>query len=176
MRQIAGGDYIPDLEYTEEHFHNKVRWYTKKNPQGATDWAAPLDAHLANPYRCISGASTWGTDLNDEALLFGTGDVLTELGTLVWGDIDKILVVANTSSTIYLIRVIWGTGTMAEAITAKQYTEFPYLRGNADNVRKIQEFKMMKVPVVGYKLWAQCQNATDNATLDFVLGVHGYNL
>jgi hypothetical protein len=162
--------------YVEEHFHNIVRWYTKKNPQGANDWCAPLAGHLGQFYRCISGNGTWGADLNDEALLFGTDDVLAELGAgLIYGDMDKILFIANSSATIYLVRIIWGTGTMADAIAANQYTEFPYLRDIADKDRKIQEFKMRKVPVVGYKLWGQCQNATDNATIDFVMGVHAYN-
>lgn len=172
--KVVTDENLDETEYTEEHFHNIVRWYTKKNPQGANDWCAPLDGHLANPYRCISGNGTWGADANDEALLFGTDDTLTELGTLLYGDADRILVTANSSATVYLIRIIWGTGTMADAILANQYTEFPYLRAIADNVRKIQEFKMPKL-AVAIKLWAQCQNATDNATLDFVIGVHGYD-
>lgn len=174
---------LEEAEYAEEHWHNKVRWYTKKTAQTATAWASPLDGNLANVWRVISGAATWGVDgthdpatpPSDEAYLFGTADTLTELGTLVYGDADKILVTANSSATLYLIRIIWGTGTMAAAIAAKQYAEFPYLRAVADNVRKIQDFKMPKVPVAGYKLWAQCANANDNATLDFVLGVHGYD-
>jgi hypothetical protein len=72
------------------------------------------------------------------------------------------------------VRFIWGSGTMADAIAAGQYTTFPYLRGNADNVRKIQ---VINTPLIGidYKIWCQCQNSTDNSTLDFVVGVHGYN-
>lgn len=167
---------LTETEYCEHHVHNMVRWYTKKNPQGANDWSAPFVDHLGQFYRCISGNGTWGADANDEALLFGTADVLAELGTgLVYGDMDKILFLANSSTTVYLVRIIWGTGTMAQAITANQYTEIAFLRGNADNNRKVYEFKMLKVGVVGYKLWAQCQNASDNATIDFILGVHAYN-
>ncbi len=171
-----------DSEYIEEHLHHKVRWYTKKAVPTATSWADALDAHLANPWRCTSGLGTWGVDgshdpegaPSDEAFLFGTADVLAELGSgLVVGNFDQILVTANSSATIYLIRFIWGTGTMAEAIAAGQYTTFPYLRAIADNVRKIQE---IKTPLIGIdnKIWAQCQNATDNATIDFVVGVHAY--
>jgi hypothetical protein len=176
-------DIQRDSEYTEEHMHHKTRWYTKKAVPTATAWVDLLDSHLANPYRCTSGASTWGVDgshdpagaPSDEAFLFGTDDTLSDIGTgLVCGDFDMILVTANTSATIYLLRIIWGTGTMTEAITAKQYTTFPYLRANADNVRKIQ---VVPTPLIGIndKIWAQCQNATDNATIDFVVGVHAYN-
>ena len=168
--------------YAEEHVHNKVRWYTKKAAPSATAWADPLDAHLANPWICTSGLATWGVDgshdpegaPSDEAFLFGTADTLIEIGTgLKEGDFDQILILANTSATVYLIRFIWGTGTMADAITAKQYTTFPYFRAAADNVRKIQD---VKTPLIGIsnKIWAQCQNATDNATITFVVGVHGY--
>jgi len=167
-------------EYTEEHMHHKVRWYGKKAAQTATLWTALLDTGLTQLYRAISGAGVYGTDgshdpaapPSDEAFLFGTGDTL-EPGYVV-RDFDEILIVANSSSTLYLCRIIWGTGTMAEAITAKQYSEFPYFRGNADNVRKIQT---IPTPLIGinYKIWLQCMNATDNATLDFVVGVHGYN-
>jgi hypothetical protein len=172
-----------DSEYAEEHLHNKVRWYTKKTAQTETAWASPVDGNLANYFRCISGNATWGVDgthdptnpPSDEAYLFGTSDTLTELGTgLVYGDMDKILVIANSSTTFYLMRIIWGTGTMADAITAGQYTELVFLRGNADNNRKVYDFKMPKVGI-DYKLWAQCANASDNATLDFILGVHAYN-
>jgi hypothetical protein len=172
-----------EAEYTEDHFHNKVRWYTKKTAQSATAWASPFEGNLANFWRVISGNSVWGVDgshdptnpPSDEAYLFGTADTLTELGTgLTFGDFDKILIVANSSSTVYLVRFIWGTGTMGDAITAKQYTEAVFLRATGDSVRKVYDMKMPKVEV-NDKLWAQCANATDNATLDFILGVHAYN-
>jgi hypothetical protein len=160
-----------DVGYTEEHIHNRVRWYGKKAVQDATHWAVLFDTGLSLLYRAISGAGVYGADTNDEAQVFGTDDTL-EPG-YVKGDFDQILVVANSSATVYLCRIIWGTGTMAAAITAKQYSEFPYLRGNADNNRKIQD---IKTPLVGIhdKIWLQCMNATDNATLDFIVGVHGY--
>jgi hypothetical protein len=172
-----------DSGFSEEHVHNIVRWYTKRTAQTATNWCAPVAGNLANFYRCISGAGTWGTDgshdpaapPSDEAFLFGTGDLLTELGTnLAWGDFDKVLILQNSSNTLYLMRFIYGLGTMADAIAANQYTEMVWFRPAADNNRRVYEMKMPRVPVIGYKLWAQCQNATDNATIDFVLGVHAY--
>ena len=174
--QTTLADVERDAEYSETHVHTIVRWYTKKNPQGVNEWCTPLAGHLAQFWRCISGNGTWGADANDEALLFGTDDLLTELGTgLTYGDMDKILFLANSSTTPYIVRIIWGTGTMAAAVTANQYTEIAFLRAVADTNRKVYELKMPKVGVVGYKLWAQCQNATNNATIDFILGVHAYN-
>jgi len=164
-------DIQKDSEYTEEHMHHKVRWYGKLNPQDATHWAVLLDGHLAQPYRAISGNGVYGADAGDEAQLFGTDDTL-ELGYVV-GDFDMILVTANSSNTLYLCRIVWGSGTLADAVTAKQYSEFVYLRSAADNVRKIQ---VIPTPLIDInaKVWLQCQNVTDNATIDFVVGVHGY--
>jgi hypothetical protein len=176
-------DIQRDSEYSEEHVHHKTRWYTKKAAQTATEWAVLLSANLSTSFRCISGAGTWGVDgshdpaapPSDECFMFGTADTLADLGIgLVCGDFDMILVTANSSNTIYLVRFIWGTGTMADAIAAGQYTTFPYLRTSTDNVRKIQ---VINTPLlsVDVKIWAQCMNASDNATLDFVVGVHAYN-
>ncbi len=156
-------------KFTEDHQHSLRRWYGKRNPQTATQWADGTT--LVLPYHAISGAATWGADANDEALLFGTADTL-EPGYLC-GDFDEILVVANSSSTVYRIRFIWGTGTMAEAIIASQWSEIMFFRPNADNNRKVQ---VLHTPLIDIndKIWAQCANATDNATIDFYVGVHGY--
>jgi hypothetical protein len=164
-------DILNDIRHTEEHVHHKVRWYGKKAIQDATHWAALLDTGLGLLYRAISGLGVYGLDLNDEAKLFGTDDTL-EPG-YVTGDFNEILVVANSASSLYLCRIIWGIGTMAEAITAKQYSEWPYFRGNADNVRKVRTTTTPLIPI-NYKVWLQTMNATDNATIDFVVGVHGY--
>jgi hypothetical protein len=161
-----------DSEYSEEHAHHKVRWFGKKAIQGANDWAVPLDTGLGLLYRAISGAGVYGADANDEAKLFGTTDV--PIAGMVVGDFDQILMVANSSSTLYLCRIVWGTGTLAAAIAAGQYSEFPYFRAAADNVRKIQVTSTSLIGVAN-AVWLQCMNATDNATLDFVVGVHGYD-
>ncbi len=77
-------DLLPGIrsnsEYTEEHMHHKTRWYGKRNPQTATQWAASMSTNLANIYRAISGNGVYGTDPNDEAQLFGTADTLSEIG------------------------------------------------------------------------------------------------
>ncbi len=163
-----------DLEFVEHHLHHATRWYGKKNPQGANDWAVLMDGNLTRPYRCISGLGAYGADAGDEALLFGTADVLWNANFLC-GDFDEFLVIANSSNTVYLLRLIWGTGTMADAIAAGQYTTTPYIRNSNDTTR-IKN--IMKTPVIGIndKIWMQCQNATDNATIDFFVGVHGYEL
>lgn len=156
-------------KFAEDHQHQLRRWYGKRNPQTDTLWADGTT--LALPYHCISGASTWGAAANDEAKVFGSDDTL-EPGYLT-GDFDEILVVANSSATVYRIRVIWGSGSMADAIAANQWSEIMFFRGNADNNRKVQ---VLHTPLIAItdQIWAQCANATDDATIDFYVGVHGY--
>jgi hypothetical protein len=166
-----------DAEYAEEHAHHNVRWFGKLGVQTATNWCARLDTGLTLLYRAISGSGVYGADANDEAQLFGTADI--PISGMVTGDFDEILVVANTSSTLYLNRIIYGTGTMAAAIALDQYSEFPYFRATADTSRKIQIIPTALIPVtiggLPVKIWMQTMNATNNATIDFVIGVHGYN-
>jgi hypothetical protein len=136
-----------------------------------------LSSNLSGFYRAISGNGVYGADANDEAKLLGADDSIPIPG-MIYGDIDEILIIANSSSTVYLCRLIHGTGTLEDAVIANQCTEFPYLRGNADNVRKVMNIPSMKIPLISgglcTKVWVQCMNATDNATFDFVIGIHGY--
>ncbi len=165
-----------EVEYAEEHLHHKVRWFGKLNPQDATHWAVSMQDHLAQPYRAISGNGVYGADPGDEAQLFGTADI--PIAGMVRGDFDEILITANSSNTVYLCRLVWGTGILADAVALGQYTEFPFFRAAADQVRKVMIIPCEKVPIqiggLDVKIWIQCQNVTDNATIDFFLGVHGY--
>ncbi|MDD8013264.1 MAG: hypothetical protein PHX05_07295 [Acidobacteriota bacterium] len=170
-------DSQQDAEYAEEHLHHKVRWFGKLNPQDATHWAVTIDGHLAQPFRAISGNGVYGADPGDEAQCFGTADI--PITGMKWGDFDEILIVANSSNTLYLGRLVWGTGTLAASIGLGQYSEFVFFRPAADNNRKVFVATCEKIPIeiagLPVKIWVQCQNATDNATIDFIIGVHGYN-
>jgi hypothetical protein len=159
-----------ETEYVEEHLHHKTHWYGK-NADQTTNWC---NGATLTPYRAISGSNTWGGDANDEALCFSAADTLPELGTgLVSGDFDMILVLANSSDTVSRLRLIWGTGTMADAITANQYTEIMYVRNASDTTRIPRAFGCPKIAVEN-KIWMQHWNNTNNATIDFFLGAHAY--
>jgi len=170
-------DALKEASYIEDHLHHYVRWFGKLNPQTATNWCVTMDGHLAQPYRVISGNGAYGSDPGDEAKLFGTADI--PITGMLNGDFNEILPLANSSNTVYLLRIAWGTGNLAAAIAAGQYTEFPFFRPSADNNRKITIVTSKKIPtlVAGLptQIWCQCQNASDNATIDFFIGVHGYN-
>lgn len=169
---------LRELEFIEDHLHHNVRWFGKLNPQTATNWCVSMDGHLAQPYQAISGNATWGGDAGDEAQLFGTDDI--PIVGMKRGDFDEILPVANSSNTTYLCRIVYGTGTLAASVALGQYTEFPFFRPAADNNRKVMQTPMIKIPTyiggLPVKIWLQTQNATDNATIDFFVGVHGYDI
>lgn len=165
--------YIQECaEITEEHMHHITRWYGIRAPQTATEWAS---ATSLAPYVCISGAGTWGTDLNDEAKVFGTGDVLWD-NDLTMGDFDEILFTANTSTSLYRFRLVYGSAvqSMADAIAAGQYSETLFIRSNTDNVRVARVVNTQLIGITA-QIWGQCMNASNNATLSFLVGVHGYD-
>jgi hypothetical protein len=160
-----------ETEYVEEHLHHKVHWYGKAADQ-TTNWC---DGATLTSFRATSGDNAWGTAGNDPAKCFSTADTLSELGTgLVCGDFDMILVTANSSGNLYKLRLVWGTGTLAEAITAGQFTELVYSRATGDTTRIPRAFGCPKIGIAN-AVWVVIWSATNDATLDFMLGVHAYN-
>lgn len=157
------------LEIAEDHLHNVERWFGKSADQSGNNWGV---SNTMTPYQAVSGNNTWGTSGAQEAKVLGTADTPIFAGG-THQDIRRVLSVANSSNTIYRIRLIFGLTTSADAITAGQYSEFVYLRAAGDSVRKVAELQNIRVPS-GYKRWIQIWNATNGATLDFFLGIHEY--
>ena len=158
---------LSNADILEDHFHSRERWCGVSADQSGNNWA---DFTLAlNPFHAISGNNTWGADCK----VIGTSDTPIFVGGK-YQDYRRLLIINNSSATVYKIRHIYGLTTSADAITAGQYTEMMYLRGNADNVRKIQDIWVVRVPT-GYKRWIQIWNATNLATIDFFVGLHEYN-
>jgi hypothetical protein len=154
----------------ERHLHNRERWRGKLAVQTATDWA---DDNLL-PFRAISGDNAYGSDPNDEALVLGTDDTPIIAGSAYF-DLHELLVLAASSDTAYKLRIVYGTGTMADAIAAGQFTEVMFIMDTA-----VQQQPHGPVPITmprvatDTQVWAQVWNATDNATIDFVVGLHEY--
>jgi len=159
--------------------NHDIRWYGKKAIQDATHWA---DVATLTPFRAISGANTWGTDGGsggDVAQVFGTADLLWNdprtLEAPNGGIFSKILFHANSSVTIYKFRFIYGKGaqTYTDAINNNQYSELMFFRMNTDTTRIVREVRTRRLPI-DCQIWAQCWNASDNATIDFFVGVNYY--
>lgn len=163
---------LAEVNVIDDHFHNRERWFGKLAVQTATDWGDPASLAL---YRAISGNGVYGTDLNDEAQVLGADDTPAQAGMTLF-DIRRILVVAVSSTTAYVCRVVWGTGTLANAVIAGQYTEFAVIAAAVGPLGRGSPMEViMPRLAIDTKTWLQCKNATDNATIDFLVGIHEYN-
>lgn len=169
--QITTDTILEEVIEIEEHIHNRERWFGQSADQSGNDWAAdnlvPLDV--------ISGNNAYGSDADDEAKCLGTADTPVRAGMTKF-DLHRFLVVGVSQNTVYKMRIVWGTGTMADAITAEQTSEF-MVKFDAVNPQQSAgipfEVKMPRLDS-GTKVWVQCWNATDNATASFFIGLHEY--
>lgn len=165
----------PDVEvyHTEEHIHNREIWFGKSADQSGNNWGtvAGLTA-----FQAISGNGDFGSDADDEAKVLGTDDTPVATGKTLF-DLHRILVVTQDQSTQYILRFVWGTGTMADAITAGQYSLVAVIADSAlEHIAGGAPFDIMMPQIAtGTKLWVQAKNATDNATIDFLVGLHEYD-
>ena len=163
----------------EKHFHNYERWWGKSADQsGVNPWATSLStAAMRTAFRAISGSAAFGADTNDEAQCWGLYDTLS-VGGVAQAKLDfhQMFVTASSVTTIWYIRIVYGSGTLADAITAGQYTEFPIVADAAQNgsINIIVPVMMPRITIGTHKIWIQGKNATDNATIDFLIGGHGY--
>lgn len=161
---------LAEIAEVEGHFHNQARWFGKKADQTnpANVWAA----NALTPYRCISGDGVYGAGASDHALVWGTANAMLNGQTKF--DLDSILVVASDATTVWKMRFIYGAGTMADAITAGQYTEtMVIVPTQAGKIAK-EQIRMPRLTVGTDQVWVQAWNATDDKTIDFFVGIHGY--
>lgn len=157
------------VQVIEEHLHNREVWFGKSADQSGNNWGTVSGL---TPYQAISGNGDFGSDADDEAKVLGSDDTPVFSGmTLV--DCHRLMIDDTSRTTPYIMRLIHGTGTMAEAIAAGQYSIFIYKKESAAGRGGPVEFRMNR-HAVGTKVWVQCKNATDNATVDFFLGHHEY--
>lgn len=155
----------------EKHLHSRERWLGKLSVQTATDWA---DDTLS-PFQAISGNNTYGADVNDEALVLGSDDTPVISGMVKY-NIHKLFITAASSTTAYKLRIVYGSGTIGDAITAKQFTEV-IIKIDASAGATPAEPIIIQCPRLTCgidKVWIQAWNATDNATIDFLVGLHEY--
>lgn len=156
----------------EKHFHSFERWLGKSADQSGNDWA--LEDSLTE-FQAVSGTGAYGADADDEAKVIGTDDAALETGGVKF-DLHRIFFKELSNDTPFIIRVVWGIGTMADAITAGQYTTAMAQNNPAGNKAGGSPINIM-MPRKTWgtdKIWVQAKNATNNATVDFFVGVHEY--
>ena len=153
----------------ERHFHNVERWW---GALGAPDETNAIEANVNRPFVATSGNNAWGATIP----ILGTGDNPV-LATDAKFDIHRLLVTdLDDDTTPWRIRIIWGTGTSADAITAGQWTEIMVMSnavpGNRAGGSPVDV--IMRRENVGVKIWAQAWNDTGAEELSFFTGYHGY--
>jgi len=160
------------IEAIEDHLHRRNRTFGKSSDQSGNNWAT--EDRLV-PFQAISGNGVYGADADDEAKVFGTDDTPLITGENKF-DPGMILLEDVSVDTTYILRLIWGSGTMADAITAGQYSTIPVMFDSTNPQLSAGIPFLIGIPqiTVGMKLWIQAKNATDNATADFYLVAHGY--
>ncbi len=159
------------IEEHDQHFHNREYWFGKSADQSGNNWGTRASL---TPYRAISGNNDFGQDADDEAKCIGSDDTPVRAGSTQF-DFRRVQVVAVSSNTVYLFRIIHGTGTMAAAEAAGQYTEAPFFKESPPSKGSPLDLVQERIPV-SHKAWIRVKNATDNATIDFLSGIHEYPL
>ncbi len=155
----------------EHHHHSKEYWFGKSLDQSGDDWAA----ERLTAYQAISGNDAYGSDPNDEAKVLGLLDTPIITGGQDF-DFHRLLIVDVSVNTEWRIRIVWGTGTMADAISVNQMTVVMVKFDSVNpqlSVGVPVDAGMLPIPA-GNKVWVQAWNVTNNATIDFYVGVHEY--
>lgn len=170
VSNISPTSIAHNTEETERHVHSPEVWFGKSADQSGNNWAADT----LTPFQAIGGSGDYGGDADDEALVLGSDDTPTDAAFFEF-DMRRIMVDGASEDSAYKLRVCWGTGTIGEAISAGQCSEFMLKDDNVGNVEA--DFPIeLQMPQLdsGTKVWIQCKNATDNATVDFFVGIHEY--
>ncbi len=144
----------------EKHIHNREIWFGN----GAVE-------DSLTPYTIISGNNDFGAAV----LLLDSGDTPVDAGMIKF-DPHKTEVISVDTNSEYLLRLIWGSGTVGDAETAKQYTTFPATpSGIGANVSgdPIQA-KANRIICGTDKVWMKCKNASNLAEILIQLGIHEY--
>ena len=151
----------------EHHLHNRERWFGISADQSGNDWG--IEAGLT-PYRAISGAGVFGADADDEAKVLGTDDT-PAIADMTMFDPHRIMVTASSKATDWVLRLVYGSGTMAASEGLGQYSDMMVQEAKKGSPIDVI---MPRTTCADCKTWIRAKNVTDNATIDFFVGIHEY--
>ena len=157
--------YLDDIPIVEEHEHTLERWFGKSGDQSGTNWATESGLTV---FQGESGDGIFGTEIK----VLGSTDTPAVVGKTKF-DFHRIFVDDSSATSPYVVRFIYGTGTVGDAEAAGQYTDVYYKKESAAGRGAPADLRMPLLDV-GTKVWAKVKNATNSATLDFFFGLHEY--
>ncbi len=158
---------LDQVQAIEQHFHTRWRWFGISANQTGDDWAL---ATGLTAFSADSGSGVFGAVIK----VLGPDDTPIFAGHTLF-DSGMILAATLQHTTPYVMQLIWGTGTSADAITAEQFTEVMLIKSTATGAAGGSPFpiRMLRI-AVGTNVWARVKNATDTSTIEFFIGIHEY--
>jgi len=162
----------------ERHFHSRERWFGISANQSGNDWA--LDT--LTPFVAISGADAYGTDHTggagavDEAYVIGTDD-MPGISGMVKFDIHRILILDVDHSTVYKLRIVYGSVDRATSVSTGLYSEITILFDAVSptiSAGSPVDVQMPRLTSGVDMVWIEAWNANDNSQIDFLVGIHEY--
>ncbi len=156
-----------DVEHAVYHDHNEEEWFGKSADQSGNNWATELSL---TAFQGTSGDGALGTAIK----VLGSADTPVRTGKRFF-DLHRLFITASSATTLYYVRLIWGTGSDANVEEAAgRYTDFAYMKESAAGRGSPADVRMPPLKK-GTKVWAKVKNTTNLATLDFFFGLHEYN-
>ena len=138
---------------------------------GAPDETNAIADTVSVPCQIVSGNDAYGTAVP----ICGTDDDPCPTLTQISFNLDRILPITSSIITEWKVRISWGTGTHADAITAGQYTETMVIPNLVVGLPSGNAFPLSTVRIPsGYKVWAEGRSVTNLATMDFYWACHGH--
>lgn len=156
----TSGSVAKLIAEVERHFHNSEIWFGS----GGTE-------DSLTPYTLVSG----NNDFGDAVQLLAPGDTPFVSGNVMF-DAHRVDPVSLDTASTYYIRLIWDSVSAAAGEAARQYTTFPVTpSGVGSNVSGTISDVLARRTTCGTDyLWAKCKNATNEAEIDILVGIHEY--
>lgn len=152
------------------NWHQVLNQYWFSDERWASKLAVPAGNRVTEtgmtPFQAVSGNNAYGTAL----LIMDTADAVGLYSRAVQYNIYKIFVTDVGHTTVYRVRICYGTTTAADAVTAGQYAETIFRTPDIVYDNWLIELRMVRV-LSAWKSWLQVWNATNLSPVDFYTGL-----
>ena len=138
---------------------------------GAPTETNAIASTVTVPFQVTSGNNAYGTAIP----ICGSADDPCPTLAQTSFNIDSVLPITSTITTVWKMRISWGTGTQGAAIAAGQYSETMVIPNLVGGLPSGNPFRADTVRIPNnYKVWAEGWSFTNLATMDFYWGCHGH--
>jgi len=165
--------YFKDLQEraisTNVHTHSPERWRGLRGVQTDDNWAADT---VSAPFVLTSDNNVWGAHVQ----LLGPLDTPITAGSAKFDARTVLITDVSQAANPYKVRIAWGATTYADAVTARQYSEFMFT-STSNAAAQFGGFPFyMQMPNLasGTKVWGAVWCATNAATISMYIGLHEY--